>query len=121
MIRFSSFRDFDWPLLGLVSLLSIISVLEIKSATLHTKFHGFDHKQIGFLAIGHSLPVLALGAGLIGLNAAVFTPLSSGIAAEFGDPVRVVSHGSQALTDTAAANSATMSAARLIMNVSPIS
>jgi MFS family permease len=39
---------------------------------------------IGFLAVGHSLPVMALGAGLIGLNAAVFTPLSSGIATEFG-------------------------------------
>ena len=39
---------------------------------------------IGFLAIGHSLPVMALGAGLIGLNAAVFTPLSSAIATEYG-------------------------------------
>jgi rod shape determining protein RodA len=52
MTRLSSYRDFDWVLLGFVLLLSIISVLEIKSATLHTKFHGFDHKQIGFLAIG---------------------------------------------------------------------
>ncbi len=52
MTRFSSFRDFDWPLLGMVLLLSVISVLEIKSATLHTKFHGFDHKQIGFLVVG---------------------------------------------------------------------
>ncbi len=52
MARLSSYRDFDWVLLGFVLLLSLISVLEIKSATLHTKFHGFDHKQIGFLAIG---------------------------------------------------------------------
>ncbi len=52
MTRLSSYRDFDWVLLGFVLLLSLISVLEIKSATLHTKFHGFDHKQIGFLAIG---------------------------------------------------------------------
>ena len=52
MRRLSSFRDFDWVLLGFVLLLSVISVLEIKSATLHTKFHGFDHKQIGFLATG---------------------------------------------------------------------
>ena len=52
MFRFSSYRDFDWVLLGFVVLLSVISVLEIKSATLHTKFHGFDHKQIGFLAAG---------------------------------------------------------------------
>ena len=52
MARLSSYRDFDWVLLGFVLLLSVISVLEIKSATLHTKFHGFDHKQIGFLAVG---------------------------------------------------------------------
>ena len=29
----------------------MISVLEIKSATLRTKFHGFDQKQIGFLVV----------------------------------------------------------------------
>ena len=52
MFSLSRYRDFDWVLLGFVLLLSLISVLEIKSATLHTKFHGFDHKQIGFLAIG---------------------------------------------------------------------
>lgn len=39
---------------------------------------------IACLAWGHSLPVLVLGAGLIGLNAAVFTPLSAAIATEFG-------------------------------------
>ena len=49
---FRSFRDFDWPLLSLIGMLSIISVFEIKSATLMTKFRGFDHKQIGFLAAG---------------------------------------------------------------------
>jgi len=58
MTRLSSYRDFDWVLLGFVLLLSLISVLEIKSATLHTKFHGFDHKQIGFLAIGTVLMFL---------------------------------------------------------------
>ena len=52
MRRFSSFRDFDWLLLTLVLLMSVISVLEIKSATLHTKFHGFGSKQVGFLAVG---------------------------------------------------------------------
>jgi rod shape determining protein RodA len=52
MQRLSSYRDFDWVLLGFVLILSLISVLEIKSATLHTKFHGFDQKQIGFLAAG---------------------------------------------------------------------
>ena len=52
MRRFSSFRDFDWTLLTLVLLMSVISVLEIKSATLQTKFRGFDHKQIEFLLVG---------------------------------------------------------------------
>ena len=52
MRRLSSFRDFDWVLLGFVLLLSVISVLEIKSATLMTKFRGFDHKQIEFLLVG---------------------------------------------------------------------
>src|ERR1700722_18792320 len=52
MTRLSSYRDFDWVLLGFVSLLSLISVLEIKSATLHTKFHGFETKQVEFLAAG---------------------------------------------------------------------
>jgi rod shape determining protein RodA len=48
----SRFRDFDWMLLGLVLLLSVISVLEIRSATAMTKFHGFQQKQMGFLAVG---------------------------------------------------------------------
>jgi rod shape determining protein RodA len=52
MTRLSSYRDFDWVLLGFVLLLSIISVLEIKSATLHTKFHGFEQKQVVFLLTG---------------------------------------------------------------------
>jgi rod shape determining protein RodA len=58
MRRFSSFRDFDWMLLGMVLLLSIISVIEIKSATLHTKFHDFDHKQLAFLMVGIGLMFL---------------------------------------------------------------
>jgi rod shape determining protein RodA len=58
MRRFSSFRDFDWMLLTLVLLVSLISVLEIRSATLHTKFHGFDEKQIGFLLVGLGLMFL---------------------------------------------------------------
>lgn len=58
MRRLSSYRDFDWMLFGMVSLMSLISVLEIKSATLHTKFRGFDHKQIGFLLVGIGLMFL---------------------------------------------------------------
>ena len=49
MVRF---RDFDWVLLGFVLLLSIISVLEIRSATQMTKFHGFQQKQLLFIGIG---------------------------------------------------------------------
>jgi rod shape determining protein RodA len=52
MRRLSSFRDFDWMLLTLVLLMSFISVLEIRSATTHTKFHGFGEKQLGFLVFG---------------------------------------------------------------------
>ena len=52
MRRFSSFRDFDWVLLGFVLLLSVISVFEIYSATMHTKFHGFEKKQLEYLAVG---------------------------------------------------------------------
>ncbi|MGC9198233.1 MAG: rod shape-determining protein RodA [Acidobacteriaceae bacterium] len=51
MIR-ARFRDFDWMLLGLVAVLSILSVMEIRSATEMTKFHGFQQKQIGFLTVG---------------------------------------------------------------------
>lgn len=52
MRRFLSLRDFDWPLLGLVLALSVISILEIYSATLHTKFVGFDKLQMLWLAGG---------------------------------------------------------------------
>lgn len=48
----SRFRDFDWMLLGLVLVLSVLSVWEIRSATAMTKFHGFHTKQIGFLLAG---------------------------------------------------------------------
>jgi rod shape determining protein RodA len=52
MRRFLSFRDFDWTLLGFVILLSVISILEIYSATLHTKFVGFYKQQILWLLSG---------------------------------------------------------------------
>ncbi len=52
MRRFLSFRDFDWGLLGLVLLLCIVSVLEIYSATLHTKYLGFHTKQIWYVVAG---------------------------------------------------------------------
>jgi rod shape determining protein RodA len=52
MRRFLSLRDFDWTLLGFVMILSVISVLEIYSATQHTKFHGFQKLQILWVAGG---------------------------------------------------------------------
>jgi rod shape determining protein RodA len=52
MRRILSFRDFDWPLLGMVLLLCTISVLEIYSATLHTKYSGFHTKQMYWIAAG---------------------------------------------------------------------
>ena len=61
MRRFLSYRDFDWTLLAFVVALSVISVLEIYSATLHTKFVNFDQKQILWLAGGFgSMFVLSL-------------------------------------------------------------
>lgn len=45
-------RDFDWTLLAFVLVLSVISVLEIRSATAMTKFHGFEVKQVAFLFCG---------------------------------------------------------------------
>jgi rod shape determining protein RodA len=50
--RVLSFRDFDWTLLGFVLTLSVLSVLEIYSATMHTKFVGFWKSQILWLAGG---------------------------------------------------------------------
>ena len=52
MRRFLSFRDFDWALLGMVMLLSAISVAEIYSATRHTRFASFESKQMLWIAAG---------------------------------------------------------------------
>jgi rod shape determining protein RodA len=58
MTRFSAYRDFDWTLFAFVLLMSIVSVAEIYSATLHTKFHGFHTHQIMFLCAG--IPLMFL-------------------------------------------------------------
>ncbi|MGA8289706.1 MAG: FtsW/RodA/SpoVE family cell cycle protein, partial [Acidobacteriaceae bacterium] len=61
MRRFLSYRDFDWTLMAFVVALSVISVLEIYSATLHTKFVHFDEKQMLWLAGGFaSMFILSL-------------------------------------------------------------
>jgi rod shape determining protein RodA len=52
MRRFLSFRDFDWMLLILVMILCVVSVFEIYSATLHTKFVGFHKAQILYVLAG---------------------------------------------------------------------
>ncbi len=52
MRRFLSIRDFDWPLLAMVLLLCTISVFEIYSATLHTKYTGYHTKQLFWIAGG---------------------------------------------------------------------
>ena len=52
MRRYLSFRDFDWPLLGMVLVLCTISVFEIYSATLHTRYVGFHTKQLYWISGG---------------------------------------------------------------------
>ena len=52
MRRLLSFRDFDWLLLGMVLVLCTVSVFEIYSATIHTKYAGYHLKQILFIAAG---------------------------------------------------------------------
>jgi rod shape determining protein RodA len=52
MRRFLSFRDFDWALLSAVLVLCILSVLEIYSVTLHTRYAGFQDKQMLWMGAG---------------------------------------------------------------------
>lgn len=52
MSRYVSFRDFDWTLLGFVMLLCGVGVMEIYSATLHTKFAGAHVKQMSWIVGG---------------------------------------------------------------------
>jgi rod shape determining protein RodA len=56
MRRFLSFRDFDWLLLLAVLALCAISLAEVYSTTMHTRFAGFETKQM-----------LWIGAGLAGM------------------------------------------------------
>jgi rod shape determining protein RodA len=52
MTRNVSFRDFDWMLLGLVLVIATLGVMEIYSATHHTrKFDGAHIKQIYWIGI----------------------------------------------------------------------
>jgi len=52
MSRYISFRDFDWVLVGFVLAICGLGVVEIHSATLHTKFAGADRRQL-YLSLIH--------------------------------------------------------------------
>jgi rod shape determining protein RodA len=52
MSRYVSFRDFDWLLLVFVLLICGLGVMEIRSATAHTKFAGAHIKQLYWIAGG---------------------------------------------------------------------
>jgi rod shape determining protein RodA len=52
MSRYVSFRDFDWLLLGFVLIICGLGVMEIQSATQHTKFAGSHIKQIYWVLAG---------------------------------------------------------------------
>ncbi|HEY8671151.1 MAG TPA: FtsW/RodA/SpoVE family cell cycle protein, partial [Terriglobales bacterium] len=52
MARNISFRDFDWLLVGFILTICALGVIEIRSATLHTKFAGVHIKQLYWIAGG---------------------------------------------------------------------
>jgi rod shape determining protein RodA len=52
MARYVSFRDFDWLLLIFVLMICGLGVMEIRSATMHTKFAGAHVKQIYWILAG---------------------------------------------------------------------
>jgi rod shape determining protein RodA len=52
MSRYVSFRDFDWLLLVFVLMICGLGVMEIRSATMHTKFAGAHIRQLYWIAAG---------------------------------------------------------------------
>src|SRR5271163_1031641 len=52
MSRYISFRDFDWLLFIFILLICGLGVMEIRSATAHTKFAGAHIKQLYWIAGG---------------------------------------------------------------------
>ncbi|HEY3618702.1 MAG TPA: FtsW/RodA/SpoVE family cell cycle protein, partial [Candidatus Sulfotelmatobacter sp.] len=52
MARYVSYRDFDWLLLGFVLIICGMGVMEIHSATMHTKFAGAHVKQVYWVCAG---------------------------------------------------------------------
>jgi rod shape determining protein RodA len=53
--RFISFRDFDWLLVAFVLAICALGVMEIYSATIHTKFVGVHIKQVYWILGGMGL------------------------------------------------------------------
>jgi len=58
MTRYFSLRDFDWLLLFFVFVICGLGVMEIYSATLHTKFAGVHTKQVYWIMAGAVLMAL---------------------------------------------------------------
>jgi len=52
MSRYVSYRDFDWVLLSFVLILCALGVVQIHSATMHTKFAGAHIRQIYWVLAG---------------------------------------------------------------------
>jgi rod shape determining protein RodA len=52
MSRYVSYRDFDWLLLVFVLMICGLGVMEIHSATMHTKFAGAHVKQVYWVVAG---------------------------------------------------------------------
>jgi rod shape determining protein RodA len=52
MARYVSYRDFDWILMAFVLILCGMGVMEIHSATMHTKFAGAHVKQVYWVVAG---------------------------------------------------------------------
>jgi rod shape determining protein RodA len=52
MSRYVSYRDFDWVLMAFVLLICGLGVMEIHSATVHTKFAGAHLKQVYWIIGG---------------------------------------------------------------------
>src|SRR3981189_1927485 len=58
MSRYVSFRDFDWLLLIFVLMICGLGVMEIRSATMHTKFAGSHIRQIYWVLGGAGMMFL---------------------------------------------------------------
>src|SRR5581483_761883 len=52
MARYIRFRDFDWVLMAFVLAICAVGVVQIYSATLHTKFVGAHVRQVYWIAAG---------------------------------------------------------------------